>query len=194
MSSKITSDSNDTTKTDEAVWCDFKNGNREALSSIYQRYFRILIQYGLRISTDRDLVKDCIQDLFVEMWNNRVNLAVPQSVKAYLLSSIQRKVVRCLKKFRTAQSKLNQQSEGTSVESIESQIISEQHCIDQYQAIGRALNSLTTRQHEAVYLKFYTDLSYTEIAEIMKISTDSIYNLISKAIDILHREFSRSKR
>jgi RNA polymerase sigma factor (sigma-70 family) len=47
---------------------------------------------------------------------------------------------------------------------------------------------LTKRQQEAIYLKFYSNLSYKEVAAIMSISVDSIYNLISKAIDSLQHE------
>jgi RNA polymerase sigma factor (sigma-70 family) len=57
--------------------------------------------------------------------------------------------------------------------------------------IGKALRTLTKRQQEAIYLKFYSNLSYKEVASIMSISVDSIYNLISKAIDSLQHELNK---
>ena len=74
------------------------------------------------------------------------------------------------------------------VHSKEDQLISEQLTQDQKYLVNRAVDSLTKRQKEAIHLKFYANLSYDEIAGMMKISTDSIYNLISKAINTLQQE------
>lgn len=74
------------------------------------------------------------------------------------------------------------------VHSQEDQLISEQLTQDQRYLVSRAVDSLTKRQKEAIHLKFYSNLSYDEIAGLMKISTDSIYNLISKAINTLQQD------
>lgn len=175
---------------DEAVWNVLRNNNKEAFAVIYYRFFKILLQKGFKVSSDRELVKDCIHDLFVEIWENKANLATPVSVKAYLIVSLQRKIIRQLRKFRSQEAEHNRLPIEV-VDSKEDQLISEQHLYDRQCVVTRAVNSLTKRQKEAIQLKFYTDLSYDEIADTMKISTDSIYNLVSKAISNLQREFSK---
>jgi RNA polymerase sigma factor (sigma-70 family) len=175
---------------DEAVWNIFRNNNKEAFALIYYRYFTILLQKGLQISCDRELVKDCIHDLFVEIWESKANLTTPLSVRAYLIASLQRKILRHLKKFRYQEAE-HSKMPVEIVASKEEQIISEQHMNNQKFVITRAVNSLSKRQKQAIELKFYSDLSYDEIAQQMKISTDSIYNLVSKAINNLHQEFSK---
>lgn len=168
-------------KRDEVIWKALRNNDKDALAVIYYRFFNVLLQRGLQISADRELVKDCIHDLFLEIWINKKKLATPISVKAYLTVSLQRKIMRKLKKHRTQQTEI----ERIPVEfasSKEEQIISEQQITEQQSMIVHAINSLTTRQKEAIQLKFYSNLSYEEIAGKMKISTDSIYNLVSKAI------------
>jgi RNA polymerase sigma factor (sigma-70 family) len=175
---------------DEVIWDALKNNNREALAVIYYRFFNVLLQRGLQISSDRELVKDCIHDLFLEIWINKLNLAAPISVKAYLIVSIQRKIMRKLKEFRSKQTEMNRlPMEFTT--SKEDQIISEQLMHDQQCIVNQAINSLTKRQKEAIQLKFYANMSYEEIAGMMKISTDSIYNLVSKAIINLQKELSK---
>jgi len=44
---------------------------------------------------------------------------------------------------------------------------------------------LTRRQREAIYLRFYQNLSYDEIAKLMTMKVESVYNVISKAISLL---------
>jgi RNA polymerase sigma factor (sigma-70 family) len=175
---------------DEAVWNFLMNNSKEAFAVIYYRFFKILLQKGLQVSNERELVKDCIHDLFVEIWENKANLATPVSVKAYLIVSLQRKILRQLRKSRSQKAEHNRLPVEI-VASKEDQIILEQHIYDTECVVTRAVNSLTKRQREAIHLKFYTDLSYDEIADMMKISTDSIYNLVSKAISNLQREFSK---
>ena len=178
-------------QSDETIWYVFKNGDKQAYATLYQRYFKMLIEYGLRIVEDRELVKDCIQDLFIELWKSKESLSEPKSVKAYLLSSIQRKLIRQLGRIRSKENKISLMISPAIVFCREDQIIEDQACLEQCHTINKALSSLTKRQNQAIYLKFYTNLSYKEISAIMSISVDSTYNLISKAIDILQVELSK---
>lgn len=175
---------------DTVIWNAFKESNQEAFAVLYYKYFKLLLNRGLIISNDRELVKDCIHDLFLDIWKTKTNLATPVSVKAYLIVSLQRKLFRQIKKTRTQQTEINKLS-YESVCSKEDQIISEQTILDNQFIIAKAVNSLTKRQKEAIKLKFYDNLTYEEIAGMMKISTDSIYNLISKAIGSLNQELAK---
>jgi RNA polymerase sigma factor (sigma-70 family) len=175
---------------DEVIWNALRNNNRKAFAVIYYRFFNVLLQRGLQISSDRELVKDCIHDLFLEIWVNKLNLAAPLSVKAYLIVSIQRKIMRKLKKLRSKQTEMDRLPVEFVI-SKEDQIISEQLMHDQQCMVNKAINSLTKRQKEAIQLKFYANMSYEEIAGMMKISTDSIYNLVSKAIINLQKELTK---
>ena len=177
-------------ESDEVIWNAFRNNNKEAYAVIYYRFFKRLLQRGLQISSDRELVKDCIHDLFVEIWKNKSKLASPVSVKAYLIASIQRKILRQTKKNRTLKNETDRLPMEV-VHSKEDQMILDQHTQDQKCMVIRAVNSLTRRQKEVIHLKFYANLSYEEIAGKMNISTDSIYNLVSKAIDNLQRGLPR---
>ena len=188
MNTKFTEAALFTAESDEMIWWAFKDGDKDALAALYFRYIKILIEYGNRISHDKDLVKDCIHDLFIEIWNSKENLSVPRSVKAYLLICVQRKIIRSKNRKRMAQVEVYQLPDTQLVDSKEDELISDQHSKDQQNALKLAMGNLTKRQQEAIYLKFYANLSYSEIVAIMNISADAIYNLISKAIDVLQRE------
>src|ERR1043165_9951653 len=80
-------------------WQAFKEGDSHAFDNLFRHYYPILIQYGSKITTDKDLLNDCIQDLFIELWQSTSNTVV-QSVKAYLLRSLKYKLY---KQFRQGQ-------------------------------------------------------------------------------------------
>ncbi len=180
--------------TDQMIWDSFKNGDKEALGILYYRYFRILIQNCFRYSKDVNLIEDCIHDLFLEIWHNKVNLITPESVKAYLLCSTQRKVLRQVKKGRNLLQPASGEFHGEIVHSIEEIIISEQNNKESKKEITRALNNLSKRQKEAVCFRYYDNLSYSEISCKMEISTDSVYNLVSKALDNIQKCLQKKSR
>lgn len=180
--------------TDTVLWLNFREGDKQAFAALYHRYCSIMTNICLRISPDSEIIKDCIHDLFVEMWKNRARLALPVSVKAYLVRSVQRKMIRQLKRRRLDlyTCPLGALHEVSTVSCVEKAIIAEQLRQEQQENIRRAIRVLTRRQQEAVYLKFYANLSYPEIAGKMCISTDAIYNLISKAIGNMQERFSKT--
>ena len=180
---------------DQKVWKAFQNGDREAFGILYHRYFSFLIQCTQRISNDHDLAKDCIHDLFVEMWNKKINLGIPRSVRAYFYISIQRKIIRQIRRTRS-RSFHDQQEYLLELEetdpSIEKKIMAEQQRWRQQHDVYKVLNHLSKRQKEAVYLKYFANLSYSEIAGRMSISTDSTYNLVSRAIVTMQKEIAKN--
>lgn len=178
-------------KNDEAIWSTFKKGDKQAFANLYGRYFKILFQYGLKMAEDGDLVKDCIHDLFIDLWKNKANLTDPKSVRAYLLSAIQHKLIRQLTRVRSRQNEIAKMHLPAVVECREDQIIEDQLHLEQHNVVSKALRALTKRQQQAIYLKFYGNLSYKEVATTMAISVDSIYNLISKGIDSLQQELNK---
>jgi DNA-directed RNA polymerase specialized sigma24 family protein len=113
-------------KNDGAIWSIFKKGDKEAFAILYARYFKILFQYGIKMAEDGDLVKDCIHDLFIDLWKNKANLTDPKSVKAYLLSAIQHKLIRQLTRVRSRQNEITRMLLPVAVECREDQMIEDQ--------------------------------------------------------------------
>jgi len=177
---------------DEVIWTVFQQGDQQAFAELYQRYFTILFRYGMRITPNRDLVKDCLHDIFADLWKNRENLNEPQCVKAYLLSATQRKIMRQLDRLRARQIQVDHLGATFMASSLEEDLIRDQIELEQKHSLNKALDVLTKRQREAIHLKFYSNLSYKEAAATMSISVDAIYNLISKSVNVLQAEFSKT--
>ncbi|MEO6686432.1 MAG: sigma factor, partial [Dyadobacter sp.] len=72
---------------DMLLWNTFREGNRDAFARIYTIYIHDLLSYGYRISSNRQLIKDSIQDLFLHLWLHRENISETDSIKYYLFRS-----------------------------------------------------------------------------------------------------------
>lgn len=174
---------------DSVVWSAFKSGDRRALDFVFQKYVKLLYSYGARITPDQNLVEDCIQDLFVELWQKRQLLTEIVSVKFYLLKSLRRRVIRRLSAEKSILAREPDEIERYPELDfpVEFKMIEEQIALEQHDKLQQALSLLTRRQREAIHLKYYEKISYEELAEIMNLGIKSAYNLVGKAIDSLRK-------
>lgn len=169
---------------DREIWRKFRSGDKQAYAFIYQTYFRKLYNYGRKFSTDSDLLKDCVQDLFTKLWKNKEYIGDTTSIKNYLFASFRRILIEKIKRQR--QTLLYEELPDTYNFEInfpvETQLIGDQTTLERKEELLRALHTLTGRQREAIFLKFYEELSYDQIATVMAISTKATYKIVAKAI------------
>lgn len=175
---------------DSTLWLNFKKGNDLAFSILYKKYVHKLYSYGMHTCRNKDLVLDCLQELFTVLWDRREKVSDVTCVNYYLLKSFRRLLMNRLtfgKKFLISLG--DRESHGFDfAPSAEESIIEQERITERDRKVRNGLNGLTKRQREAIYLKFFNQLSYHEVAAIMDLHVDSVYNLISKATDILRKK------
>lgn len=173
--------------TDAQLWDDFLQGSKAAYSFMYEKYARVLYNYGYKIAQDRQLTEDCLQDLFLTILETRERLGHTDSIKFYLMRSLRRDLVRKLNERHRFQSGHEDEIDFKVEFHYEPTWLDSQISREQSEAVLRELNHLPARQKEALFLKFFDNLSYEEIAGIMGIETTSAYKVIYKAIASLQK-------
>ncbi|UFH53912.1 RNA polymerase sigma factor [Spirosoma sp. KNUC1025] len=172
--------------TDSQIWDDFLHGNKAAYSFMYEKYAPILYNYGYKIAQNRQITEDCLQDLFLTILETRERLGRTDSIKFYLMRALRRDIVRKL----TSEQRFNGELDSLdfTIEFhyeptwLDAQISQEQSTL-----LLQELNSLPARQKEALFLKYFDNLSYEEIAGVMCIEQTSAYKIIYKAIASLQK-------
>jgi hypothetical protein len=53
------------------LWKSFLKGDDKSFSLIYQQHIDGLFLYGSKLCADRELVRDCIQEIFVDLFLKR---------------------------------------------------------------------------------------------------------------------------
>lgn len=166
------------------LWSGLRNGDEESLSALFCASYSQLFDYGANIVPKESFVKDCIQELFLVLWDKRNNINEAHSVKSYMFYSLRRIMLRNMAKQRN-RSKRNKAYVDTYFErscSIEDLIVHFETQKGRKKAFSKAMEALSSRQKEAIYLKFYDGLSNDEIAYVMDINQQSVYNHVSEAI------------
>ncbi len=179
---------------DAAIWLAFKNGSSQAFDYIYDTYFSKLYSYGMRFSSDKALIKDCIQNIFVELWRKKETLSNVQSIKFYLYKCLRRRIIHALvqEEKYVHDDELDEHYNFEVIFSHEFFLITRQISEENQERLTKAFELLTKRQREAVYLRYYDNLDYQQIALIMQLK-DVKYarTLIYRALDVLKASIRR---
>jgi RNA polymerase sigma factor (sigma-70 family) len=179
--------------TDDVLWNNIKSGNELAMSMLYKKYVQRLYDYGMHACRDHDLVMDCLQDLFFKLWNKREAISNVYYVKPYLFKSFRRLFIRQLIENRKLSAPFSEQAAFEFMPSVEAVLIEDEAKVEQKNRLKKCVQSLTKGQREVIYLKFYNELSYQEIAEITELQIDSVYNLLSKTLALLRKKLAVAK-
>lgn len=170
------------TQLDDQIWRSFKGGDKTAFAALYRIYAGALLNYGNRISWDRTLVEDSIQDLFFELWNTRERITEPNSIKLYLFKALRYKIHRNIKSNDFTNTLDLELFENLASPSHESKLIRFEVQSEQMENLRTLIKQLPKRQQEAINLRYYHDFSNEEIAKIMGVNYQSAANFIFQAI------------
>ena len=173
---------------DLMLWKAFRSGDEKALITIFDRFTKPMYNYGYKIVGESELVKDGIQELFIEIWQNRARLGDTDSIKFYLFKSLRRKLIRLKSKsenrlFGSLSIDYNKEVSPSH----EFVLITEQMSLERKEKVMLMLDKLTKRQHEAIFLRYFDELNCDQIAAVMELSKQAVYNLIHHALDQLKK-------
>ena len=87
-----------TNNSTETLLASFQAGNMAAFSELYDLHINILFNYGLKLTIDKELLKDCIHDIFVKLYVKKDELGVIDNLKSYLFISLKNKLCDELRK------------------------------------------------------------------------------------------------
>ncbi|HEY0244811.1 MAG TPA: sigma-70 family RNA polymerase sigma factor [Mucilaginibacter sp.] len=172
---------------DEYLWLCFREGNHKAYTLLLRNHANLLFSYGSKFSKDEDFVKDCIQDVFFELWNRRENIKQAASVKAYLFKSLRLRIFREQSKWNNTEFFEDSQIFEDDF-NIEAHLIHEQTSKEIADKLKEVLASLSQRQKEILYLHFFENVDHDGIAKIMGLNRQSVYNLLYRSICSLRKK------
>lgn len=171
---------------DSDIWDAFRMGNESAFISIYQMHFDNLFAYGFKICNSEAMVKDAIQDLFIELRKNRLKLGQTTSIKFYLFKCIKRKLIKEEKKWYSNLEHIDSNYFFDFSFSPEELLINRQVDEEKSKKLTKAIQQLSPRKKEVVYYYFYEGMTYKEIQEIMNLDNiKSVRNLIYRSLAFL---------
>lgn len=177
---------------DEELWAELKGGHKKSLRTLFLRYYDSLFSYGLTVTSKEEVIEDCLQELFYQLWDQQDNLSQVQKVKGYLWISFRRRLMKKLKKRnhknRSAVSLRDGMKKGISVEKA---FITDEQTTYIHKKLAQICAELTQREREVLFLKYYEGMSYSEIEQILNLEYQTVRNYMYRAIERLRKIFER---
>lgn len=174
------------------LWKAFQEGDLQAFELIYQRHATSMLAYGKRLCTDPQLVADCVQDVFIDIWTQRKTLRSLSTIRYYLFRIMRNKLARAYPLMTVPVGPAELLHDDQLSPSIEHLITQQESRQQQVRQLQEAIQQLPGRQREAIMLAFYHDFSNEEIAGIMGINQQSVVNHLNRAFTTLRELVIRS--
>jgi RNA polymerase sigma factor (sigma-70 family) len=173
--------------TDELkIWAAFQQGSVEAYTQLYNSFITPLYDYGMKFTRDVAAVEDSIHDLFCTLWVSRQRLRQPASVRNYLFKSMRTTLFRKISRnvvFFSGEQDFQFSFELPVVD----RLCQDEQMVEMQNDVHRAMERLTPRQREIIYYRFYQNLDFDEIADIMDMQVRATYKLTSRALGVLRQ-------
>ena len=167
---------------DTAYWIRLKSGDAGALGYLYDRYADSLFLAAMRMTDNRELAKDALQEVFIECWHYRATLGAIAYSEAYLARILRNILVKKLKQQQITRHIKMAELLPCPEDNREEMMISLDMDKEQSSRLQKALSILTSRQILILKLHFYEGLSYKQIADRLSMNYQSVNNLAFRTI------------
>jgi RNA polymerase sigma factor (sigma-70 family) len=169
---------------EDKYWCNYIDGDLNALSALFSYHANGLITYGLKIYHDQELVKDCVQEVFIQLILNRLKLNRNDNIRGLVYKMLRNKIIDEVKKITRSKRFDNLISDSTGFFEMDAEYhhIGNEEENQRDKLLSSALSKLSFHQREALFLKYSNDFSYDQISMIMGISTSSCRTLIYRTL------------
>ena len=167
---------------DPNCWTRLKNGDPAALGELYDSYVDKLFLAASAMTDNRDLAKDALQEVFIELWNYRETIGDVQYPQSYLVKVLRSILIKKLKKESVKKHYQIEESLLSLDGNREDRFISSETEQEMTDKLSHAMSRLTTRQKLILRLHFYEGLSYEQIAEKLSMNYQSVNNLAFRTI------------
>lgn len=174
------------------LWQSFMNGDDKSFAMIYQKHIDPLLSYGNKLSSDKEVVHDALQEVFIDLYLKREKQGVKiGNLKSYLFVALRHNLIKKNtqnKKYSMQKLETIQEDSPFCIEyGFQEEIINLEISEEIKSELAKAVNGLPAKQKEIIYLKFQEELEYKEIADILSISVESARKSIYRALFSLRK-------
>ncbi len=173
---------------DAACWRQLKQGNTEALGYLYDTYIDRLFHAALKMTDNRELAKDALQEIFIEIWHYRASIGDVNHSYSYLVKVLKSIILKKVKRKMVVSELHDNEQRLQEEKNIEESIITSEWITERKSRLNIALAQLTSRQKQVVRLRFFEGLTYEQIAIKLSMNYQSVNNLAFRAMINLRKQ------
>ncbi len=177
-------------KIDRDLVINISNGSEKSFEILYKAYFDEVIQYAYRYLDDKDHAFEIVQDVFVKLWEKRVDIIDIKSIKGYIYRSVYNAIVNYFKHqtvIRRHEDSSLAELKRIEMESFEDTFY---NCENQ-EKLHEFIEELPQKNREVFKMKYFQEKKYREISKEMNITERTVETHIRNAIRELRSKFMK---
>ncbi len=162
-----------------------KADQKSALNELYKTYWELLFLSAYNLLNNKEACEEIVQDIFINIWEKRKELEINTTFKGYLYGMVRYKVFNYLR-IHTKKKEVNDPillEKRFQYNSAESKIVYQ----DYEKHLEKVVSSLPDKCKTVYQLSRNEHLSHKEIAQRLNISTKTVENHITKALQIIRK-------
>ena len=166
----------------DTLLASFQAGNMAAFSQLYNLHINVLFNYGLKLTIDKELLKDCIHDIFVKLYTKKDELGTIDNLRSYLFISLKNKLCDELRRRMYMSDTAVEEVSISTPTDVEDDYMEEEQRKNEFSLVRRLLDQLSPSQREALTLYYIEEKKYEDICEIMNMNYQSVRNLMHRGL------------
>lgn len=168
---------------EKELWLRIGRDDQQAYGEVYRFYYKRFYNYGRKFSVDEPLIEDAVQEALLTIWDKRSTLASIEYPATYFYTSFRYLLFERLKqKHRILSGDPVTEEPEFSIDQV---IVARETDQALKEQLHKALATLTPRQREAIFLRFYEGLSYEDVATVLNITPKATYKIMARALSQL---------
>lgn len=164
--------------------------HEDAFYSLIKRYESVLLRYIHRMtSVNRQEAEDLLQDIFIKLYRNLNGFDTGLKFSSWVYRIAHNEIISQYRKKKPTQYSVEldagDDESGSLVNFLSSTLNVESEYIDREKAalVRTALEKLAPKYRDVLVLRYFEDLSYNEISDILRKPSGSVATLINRAKD-----------
>lgn len=161
-----------------------REGDRNAFEVVYRAYNARVYNFVLSMVGDAGVAKDITQDIFLKIWEKRLNIDAEDNFEGYIFKVSRNMVFHYVRRellFRNYVDKLS--GDEASEASVETDEELDRLFLEEY--ILKLLEELPPARRNVFMLYWKSGLNYREIAERLGISEKTVATQVHRSLDFL---------
>jgi len=163
----------------------WQEGDIDAFETLFQQYKGLVYKNALLLMENKEEAEDVLQEVFISVWNARLLYDTEKGSIATWLRKIT--VNNCLNRKQKSKVLITHDEEfldnvtDSNTKSIEEELIVKEEYTEMFQLIG----ALNFKHRTVIILRYFNDLSYKEIADLLDIPIGTVRSRIYTALTLI---------
>jgi RNA polymerase sigma-70 factor, ECF subfamily len=185
-------------RTDEEIVINYLNGNKDAFTEIVNRYLKLIYNFIYRFVGNQKEAEDITQEVFLKAWKSLNKFDTKKSFRTWIFTIAKNTSIDYLRKRKDVPISIFDNEDGENF--VENNLVDEELKPDEIFALAqnkihieKIMNELTIMQKQVIILKYMSEMSLSEVAEIMKIPVDTAKSHHRRALTKMRKSLHAPK-